>query len=96
MATGTDTQYGRKSGLEAIQAPYYAFEEGFMNLGSIGGVLINLDCQILDVNNNPILGLYAAGMASNGWLGPFYPGSGTALLGAIHFGRKSGKVVAAL
>lgn len=96
MATGADTQFGRMSGLEAIQAPYYAFEEGFMNLGSIGGVLINLDCQVLDVNNNPIPGLYAAGMASAGWLGPFYPGSGTALLGAIHFGRKSGKVVAAL
>ena len=67
-----------------------------MNLGSIGGVLINLDCQVLDVNNNPIPGLYAAGMASAGWVGPFYPGSGTALLGAIHFGRKAGKVVAAL
>ena len=52
--------------------------------------------QVLDVNNNPIPGLYAAGMASAGWVGPFYPGSGTALLGAIHFGRKAGKVVAAL
>ena len=96
MANGVDTQYGRMSGLAAIEGPYYAFEEGFMNLGSIGGVLINLDCQVLDVNNNPIPGLYAAGMASAGWVGPFYPGSGTALLGAIHFGRKAGKVVAAL
>lgn len=92
---GKDRQFDRATGLEVIEGPYYAFEEGFMNLGSIGGVLINLDCEVIDVNGNAIPGLYAAGMASAGWLGSFYPGSGTALLGAIHWGRKAGKVVAA-
>ncbi len=93
--SGADLQFDRATGLAVIEGPYYAFEEGFMNLGAIGGVLINLDCEVIDVNGNAIPGLYAAGMASAGWLGSYYPGSGTALLGAIHWGRKAGKVVAA-
>lgn len=94
--TGTDRQFKRATGLAVIEGPYYAFEEGFMNLGSIGGLKITLNCEVLDNQDQVIPGLYAAGMASAGWLGPFYPGSGTALLGAIHFGRKAGTVVAAL
>ncbi|MBR3840736.1 MAG: FAD-dependent oxidoreductase [Erysipelotrichales bacterium] len=94
MATGVDTQYHRQSGLTPITGPYYAFEEGFLNLGAIGGLRINLDTQVLDVNGNAIPNLYAAGMASAGWIGQFYPGSGTALLGCVHFGRKAGKIVA--
>ena len=94
--SGADRQFDRATGLEVIEGPYYAFEEGFMNLGSIGGLKITLNCEVVDVQGEVIPGLYAAGMASAGWLGPFYPGSGTALLGAIHFGRKAGKVVAAL
>ena len=93
MATGVDTQYHRQSGLAPITGPFYAFEEGFLNLGSIGGLRINLDTQVLDVNGNVIPNLYAAGMASAGWIGQFYPGSGTALLGCVHFGRKAGKLV---
>ena len=57
--------------------------------------MIDLDCEVLNGKGEAIEGLYAAGMASAGWLGSFYPGSGTALLGAIHWGRKAGKVVAA-
>ena len=93
--SGKDKQFDRATGLNPIEGPFYAFEEGFMNLGSIGGVLIDLDCEVLNGKGEAIEGLYAAGMASAGWLGSFYPGSGTALLGAIHWGRKAGKVVAA-
>ena len=94
--SGKDRQFDRATGLEVIEGPYYAFEEGFMNLGSIGGLKITLNCEVVNTQGEVIPGLYAAGMASAGWVGPFYPGSGTALLGAIHWGRKAGKVVGAL
>ena len=93
---GADTLFDRASGLAPIEGPFYAFEEGFLNLGAIGGLKINVNCEVQDVYGESIPGLYAAGMASAGWVGPYYPGSGTALLGSIHFGRKAGKVVAAL
>jgi fumarate reductase flavoprotein subunit len=93
---GVDTMFGRMTGLAPVEGPYYAFQEGFMNLGAIGGMKINLNCEVQHVNGTSITGLYAAGMASAGWVGPFYPGSGTALLGSIHFGRKAGKIVAGL
>ena len=95
-STGTDTLFDRATGLAKIEGPYYAFEEGFMNLGAIGGVKINLNCEVQKVDGTSIPGLYAVGMASAGWVGPYYPGSGTALLGCIHFGRKAGQIVAAL
>ena len=94
--TGTDPLFDRATGLAPINGPYYAFVEGFMNLGAIGGMKINLNCEVQSVTGESIPGLYAAGMASAGWVGPFYPGSGTALLGSIHFGRKAGRIVAAL
>ena len=93
---GADTMFERFTGLEKIEGPYYAFQEGFMNLGAIGGLKINLNCEVQHVDGTSIPGLYAVGMASAGWVGPFYPGSGTALLGSIHFGRKAGKLVAEL
>ena len=93
---GKDTLFDRATGLEKIEGPYYAIYEGFMNLGAIGGLKINLNCEVQNVLGESIPGLYAAGMASAGWVGPFYPGSGTALLGSIHFGRKAGKIVAEL
>ena len=96
MEEGVDTLFGRATGLEKIEGPYYAYEEGFVNLGAIGGLKINLNCEVQHVCGGSIPGLYAAGMASAGWVGPFYPGSGTALLGSIHFGRKAGRIVAEL
>lgn len=94
VATGKDNQFERATGLEPISGPYYAYIEGFANLGSICGMKINLNCEVIDVKGNVIPGLFAAGMASAGWVGPFYPGSGTALLGGLHFGRKAGRIVA--
>ncbi|KRK09640.1 flavoprotein [Ligilactobacillus pobuzihii E100301 = KCTC 13174] len=57
--------------------------------GAIGGLKINTDSQVLDNFDQPITGLYAAGLNAGGWLGPYYPGSGTAVSGIIHQGRKA-------
>ena len=91
VATGVDGQFGRKTGLAPIEAPFYAATEGGVyNMGAIGGLAINVKAQVLDTAGNPIPRLYAAGMASAGWMGPYYPGSGTALLGGQHWGWRAG------
>jgi ribulose 1,5-bisphosphate synthetase/thiazole synthase len=53
------------------------------------------ETQVLDTKGVIIPRLYAAGMAAGRWIGPYYPGSGTAIAGVIHWGRKAGKTVAA-
>ena len=91
VVEGVDTAFGRKTGLGTIEAPFYAFNEGGVyNMGAIGGLAIDVEARVLDLAGNPIPHLYAAGMASAGWVGPFYPGSGTALIGGQHWGWKAG------
>ncbi len=96
MAAGADAQFGRLTGLEAIEGPFFAYKNMAFNLGAIGGLRINTNAQVIDVNGKVIPGLYAAGMNAGGWIGPYYPGSGTAIMGTIHFGRKAGTHAASL
>ncbi|MGI6215842.1 MAG: FAD-binding protein, partial [Christensenellales bacterium] len=65
------------------------------NLGAIGGLKINKEAEVIDTNGNAIPGLYAGGLNAGGWIGPYYPGSGTAIIGTIHWGRKAGANAAA-
>lgn len=93
VADGHDEAWGRRTGLKPIEAPFYAHENRLMNLGAFGGLSINQDGQVLDALGWPIRGLYAAGLAAGGWLGPFYPGSGTAIAGIIQQGRKAAQTL---
>ncbi|WEV50639.1 FAD-dependent oxidoreductase [Lactobacillus sp. ESL0731] len=95
-ASGHDSSFARQTGLKAISGPYYAFKNAATNLGSIGGLKITTDCQVVDNFEEPITGLYAAGLTAGGWLGPYYPGSGTAVSGIIHQGRKAAMALAKL
>ena len=89
--TRKDLEYQRNTWLVPIRkAPYYAYKTVSGNLGAIGGLKIDVNAQVVDVNGAPIPHLYAAGMASGGWIGPYYPGSGTAISGVVHWGRKAG------
>ncbi|MHB2078127.1 FAD-binding protein [Aerococcus mictus] len=63
-------------------------------MGSLGGLKINTDGQVLDVFGQVIPGLYAAGLNAGEWIGPYYPGSGTAISGIIHQGRKAAQAMA--
>ena len=94
-ATGEDTQFGRISGVEEITGPFYAYKNVAYNLGALGGLKINTNTEVIDVNGNVIPHLYAAGLNAGGWVGPYYPGSGTAVMGTVHWGRKAGKAAAA-
>ena len=54
-AAGEDAAYGRKVQLAALDtAPYYAWKTQNTNIGSIGGLIIDTDARILDVDGNPI------------------------------------------
>ena len=92
VAAGTDSIFAKKVGLKPIEeGPFYAVRVTETNLGSVGGVRINTDCRVLDVNGEVIPRLYAAGMVAGGFIGPYYPGSGTALCSTVCFGRISAK-----
>lgn len=93
---GEDLEFGRDTQLIALdKPPYYANLNVSANLGSLGGLLINTDAQVIDNDGNPIPGLYAGGMNSGGWYGLYYPGSGTSLAGGLVFGHIAGESAAA-
>jgi len=96
-ASGADSVFLKQVGLEKIDTPpYYALMVTEYNLGSCGGLKINTNSQVIDVFDQPIPRLYAGGMAAGGIIGPYYPGSGTAVGMTIHFGRIAGRNAAGL
>ena len=96
MAKGQDTLFRKDYGLVALdRSAYYATLITEVNLGSCGGLKINTEAQVVDVNGEVIPRLYAGGMAAGGFIGPYYPGSGTAINSTVCFGRISGVNAAA-
>jgi len=92
MGRGEDSLFHKEVGLVALnRAPYYATLLTEVNLGSCGGLKINTEAQVLDVNGVVIPRLYAGGMVAGGFIGPYYPGSGTAINSTVTFGRIAGE-----
>lgn len=62
-ASGVDAEFGKDAQyLKAIDgAPYYAIKAMPRTYNSGGGLVTNLDMQVLDANDEPIPGLYAGG-----------------------------------
>ncbi|MDR1185209.1 MAG: FAD-binding protein, partial [Coriobacteriales bacterium] len=55
------------------QPPFYALELGYSFMATLGGVICDPDTmQVLDEEQNPISGLYAAGNAVGGRFGAYY------------------------
>lgn len=96
-AAGQDTLFGKlKDAVKPLStSPFYATRVVESNLGAQGGVKIDTGCHVIDVNGKAIARLYAAGMVAGGFIGPYYPGSGTALASTVCFGRIAGKNAAA-
>jgi fumarate reductase flavoprotein subunit len=69
------------------KAPYYATKVIEYNLGSLGGVRINVKAQVIDLNGKVIPHLYAGGQTAGGQMGPFYPNTGTGVMSTVFFGR---------
>lgn len=90
---GTDEEYGKNAEfLAAVEGPeYYALRYDMSTSGTIGGLLVNPKMQVLNENDEPIEGLYAAGEISNGqFMYKEYPGSGTSIMICIYQGRIAG------
>lgn len=91
-----DRYYGKDKGqpnpclAEVIKPPFYAIKSNPGDFGTGGGLVINTEAQVLDKDNQPIPGLYAAGNCTAALL-PTYPGPGSTLGPAMTFGYIAGK-----
>lgn len=79
------------------EGPYWAFQTQIGMFFTVGGMLVDTENRILDKNQHPIPGLYAAGSDAGGLYGQSYdinlmPGSQGAW--AIHSGRNAAQSVA--
>ena len=94
-ATGMDPEkladaIEKGTGLE--QAPYYAVMVKPTTIGSMGGLVINTDAQVISENGEPIPGLYASGeVANGGFYDVEYPASGSSLCLGMTFGMEAGR-----
>jgi fumarate reductase flavoprotein subunit len=94
-SAGEDTVWGKVFGLNPMDnPPYYAVQVVEYNLGTIGGLRINGDGQVLDTKGEVIPRLYAGGQTAGGFMGPYYPGTGTGVISTVYFGRIAGKKAA--
>lgn len=93
---GKDSQFGRKDGVRPFSAPFYAYAHQDSNFGSIGGLKVTTNYEVLDQKDHKIAHLYAIGCNSGGWNANYYPSSGTALAEGMHSGRKVGRVLSGL
>jgi fumarate reductase flavoprotein subunit len=75
--------------------PYYGVKMGSSYLNTLGGIKISEKMEVLDTCDNPIRGLYAAGVDTGGWTSDTYCAAlpGTAFGWAINSGRIAGESV---
>jgi fumarate reductase flavoprotein subunit len=76
VAAGKDSDFGKAAaalGPANDTAPYYACESPPDYLVGVHGPLTNTSMQVLDTNDQPISGLYAAGNCTSGFFGDGYP-----------------------
>jgi len=76
--------------------PYFAVEGHITYVNTIGGIKINEHMQVLNKQDNPIPGLYAAGVDTGGWESETYCSrlSGHAFGFSINSGRIAGESLA--
>ena len=94
-ATGMDPEkladaIEQGTGLE--EAPFYAVMVKPTTIGSMGGLVIDTDAQVLSENGEPIPGLYASGeVANGGFYDVEYPASGSSLCLGMTYGMEAGR-----
>lgn len=82
--------------VEYEYGPYYLVESTYNQLGTVTGLVINANFQVLDTNDLPIPGLYSCGAdASSTLYNKMYTASGDAIGFAITSGKVSGENAAA-
>ncbi|MCF8070151.1 MAG: flavocytochrome c [Desulfobacterales bacterium] len=93
VADKSDSELGRPIADDACpmnHSPFYSIRLWPKIHHTMGGVLINTDAQVLDLEKNPIRGLYAAGEITGGIHGACRLGS-CAITDCLVFGRIAGR-----
>ena len=90
VAAQNDAQFGRTTGMDnnLTVPPYYAIKIAPGIHHTMGGVKINTSAEVIDVNGQPIPGLFAAGEVTGGVHGGNRLG-GNAVADIVVFGRIS-------
>ena len=92
-AQGTD-EFGRTiKAAQSTEGPFYAMQMHIRYYASLGGLHVNDDMQVLNVNQEPIPNLYAAGEVIGGHQGDVYMG-GCLFAYAICSGHNAGLAAA--
>ncbi len=98
IETGTDTAFGKSADYlteMGEEGPYYAIVAQINNLGSVGGLLVNTNFEVLDDSRVAINGLYAVGLESEGVLfNDTYVGNGVGIGYSFTSGRLGGECAA--
>ena len=100
-AEGFDYDFGKPSKyMKPVDtAPFYAVKRVYQVSAIVDGLKINVDGQVLDMDNQPMEGLYAAGNCSGGFYGDVdysLDTMGLSIGRCVTFGYLVGKDVAAL
>ena len=97
-AQGEDVDYGKRPALLTTieKAPFYALKWGTELLGTFGGAAVDEDMRVLDADDWPIPGLYAAGACAGGFYAVGYPSilAGSDLGSALTFGKMAAETIA--
>lgn len=92
---GDRSRDGAAATLGALtRAPFYAVEIRMGALGTNGGPKTNAQAQIVDVDGQPIAGLFGAGNVISAPTGSVYAGAGGTLGPALTFGYIAGRAAA--
>ncbi|MEH6791085.1 FAD-dependent oxidoreductase [Parasphingorhabdus sp.] len=92
---GDRSRNGAAATLGALtRAPFYAVEINMGALGTNGGPKTSAEAQILDVDGQPIAGLFGAGNVISAPTGSVYAGAGGTLGPALTFGYIAGRAAA--
>ena len=93
LAGQEDVDFGKAAAaMTGVGAgPYVAVVVTPATIGTMGGIKVDLEMHVLDVNGQPIPGLYAAGACANGdFFYQEYPASGTSIMMCFTCGRIAG------
>lgn len=72
-------------------APFYAIAIYAADIGTKGGLLTDVNAQVVNQKDQPIAGLYAVGNSASSVMGRTYPGAGAVLGPAMTFGYLAGR-----
>lgn len=91
VSAGADPDFGRKTFNGSVEnGPYYAAKLQLACHLTFGGLVIDQQARVLDVNGAPIEGLYAAGDVTSGYEGIVHQ-TGDCLTIVINTGRIAGE-----